>query len=572
MKRAVFALVLACWLGCGGEAERRRLGPTLPPGQTDAGTSRYVPVPESAAPLGSYSAPSELLGCGRPCADTGVSPAGSCREQVAVRCVDDVTVCDACGETGASCVDEGGSARCLRGCAGTGICPAQSACFEQACCPLERWCERGAQVICDDTGQYMDTQPCLTGLDCVDGQCVPARSLVHVLFDTSNSMNWVPSVDGQLPPAFVVKYPACDAAEAPMSRLGIAKAAFRNLFSLPTYDHVYFGLQRFPQRLDPLLSPICFNGAYRSVDVITGHSGVPYLIADDSGGDWFIQNLGEAFVVPFPKEVGETGREALLSWMDFDERSTLTETPCTSHSQCAQGICADPGDGDGGVCRTLDDPELRALGWTPLGTSLFYAGEYLRKLVIVDGKSCQIDVDCRSPFYFCVDGTCQDPNRFCRQRSIVVFTDGADTSSLGQWMEPVVQARRLRSGMDCTEDVDCGVGFECAIGGTCQPPGTGLSHNPCQALGTTCTYDERAFPDAVALGADRLRDRLGRVIHLTIHVVDGSGSANVDAAAVAAYGGGLLVPADMAEPTALLDGIRGIIDWKDAPFCDEMGR
>ncbi len=212
------------------------------------------------------------------------------------------------------------------------------------------------------------------------------------------------------------------------------------------------------------------------------------------------------------------------------------------------------------------------------------AGELCQAKACKLSKTCKSDTDCKATNQVCdkveavcadcasdLDcdkGKCHDPNRFCRQRSVVMFTDGIDTASEGAWVAPSIQAKRFRYGLDCKTDQDCGKGATCASSGTCQPASEAL--DPCKRLGFSChiEHEDRTFPKAFAAGFTRLRDRLGAPIRITVHVVDATGAIGYENATVAAYGGGLLVPADLASPADLLKGIRGVIDWKDANFCD----
>lgn len=435
----------------------------------------------------------------------------------------------------------------------------------QQCCPHSRWCEPGAQVICDGTGQNSVSQPCLKGLDCYGGQCRPAHPYVHVLFDTSGSMTWTSNgADGDttLHPE-LKQYPACDNPDEPILRLGKSKKAFSDLFGDPQFDHVLFGLQRFPQRLTLGLKPKCHSGAYQAQSYITGHANVKYTIPDGPDGDWFLNNLAEAVLVGFPVQSAVTNRAALQAWLDFDEIRVESEVECFKHSDCVQGLCSDPE--TGGKCLELENPELRAEGATPLGLSIFYAGEYLRKEVVVDGMFCLLDADCGSTAYFCKQGRCHDPNRFCRQRSLVVFTDGQDTSSPGAWYQPIVQAKRLRMGLDCTDDDDCSSGSRCAFNHTCQ----WIDHplNPCGTVEFACPSNEKTFPEAFKSQATRLRDRHGDPIEITVHVIDATGELTEESAAIAAYGGGLWVPVDLADSVSFLKSIQGVVNWKDVNFC-----
>ena len=72
----------------------------------------------------------------------------------------------------------------------------------------------------------------------------------------------------------------------------------------------------------------------------------------------------------------------------------------------------------------------------------------------------------------------------------------------------------------------------------------------------------------VALGAEgnRLLDREGQAIELTVHVIDAAGYMAASAP-VAGYGRGLLVQAPLDNSADLLEAIRPVFDWKDADFC-----
>lgn len=545
-------LILLLFVGC-GEPTRNTLGNYYGFSDAVGGKSTILDL-SGGGNVGAWVPPaksvSELLGCGEPCSKEKVDAAGRCTDQqIAVRCVNDVIVCDECAAVGKTCSDET-PARCVRDCEGTEVCPEGDTCFDMACCPGARWCERGGQAVCDQDGRDYILQDCLDGLDCLDANCRTAKALVHILFDTSGSMS---GGNGQ--------YPACDVPGAPISPIGVAKVAYDQLFGDPTFQHVQFALQRFPQSLarasaGAVQSPKCNDSGYWQPNAFMTGDRPGHVIAETGHGAWFLSNIGEIVAVPFPGEAGEDNREALKLWMDFDE--SFEEPGRVCFQGCAPGEHCGPN----GKCRWFNNPELRAGGSTPLGRSLFYAGEYFRKRVVVDGKTCVLDVDCGTPHHFCVEGKCSDPNRFCRPRSIVIFTDGVDNTGGGDWLEPVTQVRRMRSGLSCSSDADCGRAFSCA-GGTCQPEDH--AEQPCGAVGAECERAELIFPKAG--DSERLRDFNGDAIEFTIHVVDASGVEAPDSFAMASYGGGLYVPASLASTVSLYESLFAVFNWKDADFC-----
>ncbi len=505
----------------------------------------------SQIPLFYFGPLSGRLGCGEPCDTKKVDEAGRCADRIAVRCEDGVIVCDECVAGSGGCVEsEDEPARCVRDCEGEEICPPGSECYTRLCCPDTQWCERDQVVFCDETGTNMFAQKCIDGLDCIEGQCLQARSMIHILFDTSGSMTSGGTSS---------TWPACDAQPA-SSRIGISKEAFSALFTEDEFQHTLFALQRFPQiRLG---GNTCPNGGYLPTgDNVSGHTD--NVVAIQESDQWFASNIGETILVPFPRG-GEPNRDVLLSWMNFSQGPQPTAQECDTDEECplggACGKYAKPP-----VCYVSDE-ELRASGMTPLGHSLFYAGEYIRLFVVADGIECKLDADCPSSTYFCQNGECTDPNRDCRQRAIVVFTDGGATDGMGangpDFYDTAVQARRLHAGLTCKLSVDCAAGFACD-NGTCQPANN--PNNPCAPFSMSCPQSTLTFQHSTDAGADRLVDRKGKPIQLNIHVVDISGSTNN--AVMAAYGGGLLVSPSAASGADLLKELKPVVNWKDVTFC-----
>ena len=158
-----------------------------------------------------------------------------------------------------------------------------------------------------------------------------------------------------------------------------------------------------------------------------------------------------------------------MEWVDFDEVYDISETECTLSLNCpseaGKAWCI------GQKCAVLVEPELHATGGTPLGRSLFYAGEILRHLVVAEGRPCSADSDCGSPHYTCVEGACRDPYRACRPNLIVMFTDGGESfdNFPETFFHPQVQAKRLHYGLGCTSDADCLNGAAC-VSGICELP------------------------------------------------------------------------------------------------------
>ena len=227
------------------------------------------------------------------------------------------------------------------------------------------------------------------------------------------------------------------------------------------------------------------------------------------------------------------------------------------------------------------DPELRGVGFTPIGKSLFYAGEYFRHQVLVEGKACMADADCASPHHTCVDGLCHDPLHECRPNVVVLLTDGGETEDRdsGTFFHPRAQAKRLHYGLGCAGDADCAGGATCQAG-SCQPPllpypdGTQMCSVfgiPCAADGdciSPCTGGQcpvtcgPARVDGMTQGeAGRITDQAGHPVSLTLHVVDASGvdGGNAD---LAAYGGGLHVSVDLVDVDALVQRLQPLLDTK----------
>jgi hypothetical protein len=232
------------------------------------------------------------------------------------------------------------------------------------------------------------------------------------------------------------------------------------------------------------------------------------------------------------------------------------------------------------------------MGLTPLGRSLFYAGEYLRHAVFVQGAPCAEDADCHSPHHACVDGACHDALGKCRNTRIIVFTDGVESANheITDFYHPRVQAKRLHHGLGCEAPEECLGGASCE-GGVCRAPAgtvaagekactvyeiTCDTHEACPAF--TCGSGElcdgscqlAAVSYVDGAGGDRLTDASGEPVSIQVHVVDASGYEGANRF-IAAYGGGQHVPVDLGAPSTIVASVLPLLDAKVSPdgeVCD----
>ncbi len=458
------------------------------------------------------------------------------------------------------------------------------------CSPgAELGCDNGGVVQCAADGLSTQTVLCPAGLACQGGGCRAIDGTVIVLMDTSGSMNWVPSLstgasscEGDGCPPW--NFPVCDHPSAPRTRLGAAKVAVARMVDSDAAANLRFVLQRFPTVPRGHESPSCSSGYSTST---SPGPGSPSTMSGDSGArqtteaGWFGQNLRE-IVVAGPTDVGE--HSDLLRWVDFVEAVSPSAAACEDDDDCDTGLCVES------LCQQVDDPELRAVGGTPIGKSLFYAGEFLRHRVLVQGKACNADADCGSPHHTCNAGTCDDPLRRCRPNAIVVLTDGAesDNRELDDFFHPRVQAKRLRYGLGCASDADCGLDASCD-GGQCQPS----SLASIQALGTVCSSGGAACesddecPDPCASSSDSCasscgrpdvdfvegggNDRLvaadGSLLSVPVHVLDATGDAERNVL-LARYGGGSHSSVGADDVDALVAALTAIVgDLKFSRTC-----
>jgi hypothetical protein len=436
---------------------------------------------------------------------------------------------------------------------------AQGECKEVVCTPGDQHCEEGLVAKCDPLGVGWMKFACPPGQGCFVNQCEPVRHNLLVIFDTSGSMSSMTGFDTV--PCICAScqtkpFPQCEDPLCPRSKLGLSKFVFNKFFESDKIETVNIVLTHFPMRVKATNSPSCgsmFNPmavgwyglTFGESDWITGDDGSHVT---EEGG-WFDKYLFEVLSVPFPKSWDEDNFDELKLWVNFDEKMAATETPCQSKDDCPGGLCQNQGTEK--VCWYHSDPELRALSNTPLGKSMFYAGEIYRKQMFPNGKPCTTDADCANRNYHCSSkGVCRDPYAHCRANQILLFTDGVEEppTSIGDFFNPRIQAKRFRYGLGCSGPEDCAEGAQCQ-GNVCQgyplPNGGGggypmLSETPA-----------------------RLLDYEGNPILVTTHVIDlSSGEGADNNMAIADDGGGSYYHPNELDPDELLAEMMKLLDIK----------
>ena len=483
-----------------------------------------------------------------------------------------------CDETGSSFTLEecGEDTRCELG-----------ECMPLVCASGQTSCAEGLRVTCNSLGTDWAALPCAEAEVCQGGECIFVQPNILLLVDTSYSMNRLVGLDDETPVSCLGEegcppwtFPECDDMETPGTRLGVVKKILQELVTKGAESGLRLALQRFPQ--SPASPPTCFNGNYGPLLTMTQDNGAHNTV----GEDWFQIYLNEVVIVPFDPDGGDSV-DALLPWVDFLETSVETGANCEVDGDCADGFCWFGG------CERHENPELRGSNpETPLGRSLFYAGEYLRHSVFVEGAPCSDDADCGSPHHSCVEGACHDPLGKCRSTRIIVFTDGVESANyeLDDFYHPRVQAKRLHHGLGCEALDECVGGASCE-GGICRAPAgviedgakvCAVSELPCavdddcpafscgsgQQCPGQCSLAEVTLVDGP--GGDRLTDASGRAVSVQIHVVDASGIEGANQS-IAAYGGGQHLSVDLGAAASIVASVLPLLDAKvslNGAVCD----
>jgi hypothetical protein len=414
-------------------------------------------------------------------------------------------------------------------CESTGVVSAE--CRPKVCEAGFSTCVSGGRVsTCNASGTALLEQTCQAGRACYAGACEPVRHNVMLIFDTSGSM-WfyldrthtgTPFTCLAAGTPCMDDFPLCDDPADPLTLLTLSKTIFAEVVDEAIGGFAQYALSRFPQFESPANAAGCMVGWYGMSERMTGDDDS----VDTTTSSWFADNLGEVVAVPFPVRVTLDNSRELTKWLDNAELLGATEKTCSQNSDCgARGRC---GDFNGDKrCFEHENPELRASGQTPLGKSLFYAAEYLRRFVRVDGKACTTDASCGSAGYMCLDNQCVDPYRKCKDDYIILFTDGDESQhqSETEFFNPVVQAKRLAYGLDCTSDVDCRGGAACTAG-KCLGPGQSYASLPEITAGAGVT--SLSSPDGQPISIKTTTITLDGLARLNNRIAYAGGGVNVD--------------------------------------------
>lgn len=419
-------------------------------------------------------------------------------------------------------------------------------CSPPLCAPGELLCRFGRRVRCDEAGFPSQLDPCPAEQVCAEGACIDPQPEVLLLVDTSGSM-----AEPVGPPGAVQPFPACEPPEAPFTRLGLVKTALTALFDAPEAEGLRMALMHFPQQAAPV--PACPQGQYSPVDLPNMPNDLVFS-ADD-----LAQTLPLLMAVPFSAD-SLRADDRLRAWTNFEERVINTGRPCAD--------CDPAGACRGDVCYEHTQPELRPIGGTPIGRSLFVAAEYVRQHLLREGAPCETAVDCGAPYYQCVDGRCHDPLGACRTRTVILFTDGGesyDNDPAGPYYPPT-QAKRMNMGLMCAADVDCPLPAVC-VDGQCHQGTCFDDLRPCLddtgcPQGGPCGQPQSPTPRPRGPLSGLLTHPDGSTARLTVSVVDSSATALNQH--IAEWGGGRYLHVRNFSVAGLVEAFRPLfVDAKD---------
>jgi hypothetical protein len=271
---------------------------------------------------------------------------------------------------------------------------------------------------------------------------------ILIIFDTSGSM-LSSEKDGS---------PLCNNGGTSSYVYQLKTALFDSLLGMGTQE-VEFALATFPQIVDPTMTPACPEGHYkhdansasspypnREGCKITTHDPATQTSAKCSVAGtcpWYGQLKQEVLKVPFGEPV-----EKILYYFDQKE--------------------------DSDALAPLDNPEVRAFGWTPLGKSLFYSYGYFDQEVVLPST---------------------DYRKACERLVIAFFTDGEETcNNSGDTFFPTTWASKIHNELGVTvHTVGIGTGGSTQLTSIAQNGG-GQYYN---VQGNTAAL-KQAFLDIVA--------------------------------------------------------------------------
>ena len=449
-------------------------------------------------------------------------------------------------------------------------------CLPVVCAPGETRCAELQLEECNPAGTGWSRSQCQPGAVCRGEEgCVPFKNTLLLVFDTSGSMGEPPMGMNIGQPVCIcpddpanpndgcpkLAYPACEKPLCPRTKLGLAKYIFTQIFSIISTRDLHFVMTRFPQQVTRSAGDCTdmFGVGHYQIGIDVQHD---FMSLDDGAhvtedGGWYDQQLDQILCVGYPRTDDEDTFAEARRWMDFDEQVGPTFEPCVIDDDCRAGWCdTDPASGDR-VCYRHSNPELRGISGTPLGHSLFYAAEYIRKYVAPEGKACATDADCNNVDYHCgPDGTCFDPLAHCRSVTVVLFTDGLEdpATSPSDFFNPRVQAKRMRYGLSCEVDTDCGEGAVCS-GHVCDgyPRPNGSAGSP---------------PHPFDPEPKRLYTYSERPLQVVTHVIDfGDGQGATTNRLIADDGGGRFFGVGADNPQAFIDALLNVTDIKQSLVC-----